>query len=326
MPKSNVGPTTLGGRIENAWDLRRPHLEGRVLDAWRLINGPADGAPPGLTIDRYGEWLVIAGRDGVPRADLEAWGHAACRVLGARGVVAKILRRPVKESTSEVLLGDPPPASLPIREDDVTLLCDLDDGLSTGLFLDQREVRRDVRAFARGVEVLNLFAYTGAFSLHAAKAGASRVTSVDSSRRALARGRDNMRASGLDSDLHRWFPDDVRTHLARGARRGDQYGLVILDPPVFGRAGSKVHVLSRELGELVSLACAVVAPGGILVVSVHALDVDSDTLSQAVRASGRSVEMVAEYGLPAWDHPTVADMRLDLDRGEYLKTLVARLG
>src|SRR2546429_52057 len=80
---------------------------------------------------------------------------------------------------------------------------------ATGLFLDQRDTRLHVRACSKGVEVLNLFAYTCAFSVHAALGGARRVTSVDSSRAALSRGRENMSASGLDPDAHRWFDDDA---------------------------------------------------------------------------------------------------------------------
>lgn len=325
MPKTNVRPPTLGGALEAALAARRAALVGQTLDAYRLVNGPGDGAPAGLTIDRYADYLVVAAREGVDAELVEAWARAAAALTGARGVVLKRLLRPVKRSTSAPMFGEPPPPELCVREDDATFLCALDDGVSTGLFLDQREARRYVRPYARGAEVLNLFAYTCAFSVHAALAGARRVTSVDAARRALARGRENMRASGLDPDRHRWFPDDVATHLARAGRRGDRYGLVILDPPVFGHAGAKRHVLSQALEELVAGAVAVVEPGGVLALSVHALEVDHAALEALLERTGRPRETLAVLGLPGWDHPTVAEPS-GADRGEYLKTLVVRLG
>src|SRR5262249_41175671 len=150
---------------------------------------------------------------------IRAWAEAAHEELGADGVVVKILRRTVAESTSEVIRGAPPKAPIAVREDDAVFLCDLDDGISTGLFLDHHDTRPLVGAYAPGVEVLNLFAYTCAFSVHAALAGARRVTSVDVSKRALGRGRANMTASGVDADRHRWFGDDVMEFLARSERR-----------------------------------------------------------------------------------------------------------
>jgi 23S rRNA (cytosine1962-C5)-methyltransferase len=324
LPKSNVGTEQkTHDRLRDAHARRLSYVGQRTLDAWRVVNGAGDDAPAGLTIDRYGDWWVVTARAECRDADVEAWCAAARDFPGVRGVVLKTLRRPVRESSSRVWSGEPPPRPLPIREDDVTILCDLDDGISTGLFLDQREVRREVRAFARDVDVLNLFAYTCSFSVHAARAGARRVTSVDAAKRALMRGRDNMIASGLDPDQHRWFPDDARTHLARAARRRDAYGLVIMDPPVFGRAGAKVHSLGEQLEELVTHAAAVVAPGGVLVLSAHALELTQEDLADTVqRALGpRRATQVGERGLP-WDHPARPEAG---DRGDYLKTMVLRL-
>ncbi len=291
-----------------------------------MVNGPADDAPPGLTIDRYREWLVVTARAELPADVVACWCDAAAQLPDVRGVVLKTLARPASASTSRLWSGEAAPVPLAIREDDITLLCDLDDGISTGVFLDQREVRREIRTYARDVEVLNLFAYTGAFSVHAAKAGARRVTTVDASRRALARGRDNMQASGLDPDAHRWFPDDAQTHLTRAGRRGDAYGLVILDPPMFGRAGSKVHTLERQLDALVTAAARVVAPRGVLVVSTHALELTPRALAETVGAAtgGRGYQVLAQRGLPEWDHP-VGSTSLEADRGDYLKTILVRL-
>lgn len=313
------------GLVERALERRRGDPRS-ARDAYRVVNGLGDDAPPGLTIDKYSDWLVLSAR--APEPELRDWAEAAQGCLGSVGVVVKHLERRAGAGTSATLLGTSPSAPVRVREDDATFLCDLDGALGTGLFLDQAETRRFIRDGLRGREVLNLFAYTGAFSVHAALGGARRVTSVDVSRRALARGRENMQASGLDPDRHRWFPDDVATHLARAVRRGSMYDLVILDPPSFGRGtGGKVLSLAKDLDHLVSLAASVVAPGGRLVVALHGAAIDEGRAIRAAEAAQptRGVRLAHRFGLPAWDHPAVSAPDAE-DRGDYLRTLVLDVG
>jgi 23S rRNA (cytosine1962-C5)-methyltransferase len=302
------------------------------VDAWRWINGAGDDAPSGLTIDCYRHegtqaWLVVGAREHLGQEEVaRAWAKAAGDRVSAVGVVLKRLSRSVRESTSELIFGAPPPSPVRVREDDAVFLCELDDGISTGLFLDQREVRRRSRDFASGREVLNLFAYTCAFSVHAALAGARRVTSVDVSKKALRRGRENMSASGLDPNRHRWFDDDVFAFLARQRKKAPAYELVVADPPVFGRARGATFALERELPLLLSGCIAATAPSGVVVFSTHLLSVEQDVLVAAARAAAagvsRSITVLETMGLPEWDHPAVSASD---DRGNYLKTLVLRV-
>lgn len=314
--------------LEAAHRRRVPHLDLRRLDAYRLLNGPADGAPPGLTLDRYDRWLVLAARHHVPTPVVEAWAESAFTVLGAEGLVVKTLHDRAAKSTSAVLHGTAPERRIGLREEDATLLAALDDGLQTGLFLDHRETRLAARAFATGHEVLNLFAYTCAFSVHAALAGAARVTSVDVSRRALDWGRDNMRASGVSPDAHRWFTDDVVAHVRRGP--AGQYGLIIADPPVMGRAKGRTFSLQNDLPALMDGTLRKLADHGVLVFSTHARALGERDLWSAARAAatraGRRLQLLDQLGLPDWDHPVRPDdQEDDRDRGNYLKTLVLRV-
>lgn len=311
--------------LERALERRRRDPRS-ARDAYRVLNGRGDGAPAGLTLDKYADWLVLSSRSAEP--ELGAWALAARDRLQSAGVVLKRLDRRGGAGTSEVLLGSSPPRPVSVREEDAVLLCDLDGALGTGLFLDQAETRRFIRDGLEGREVLNLFAYTGAFSVHAALGGARRVTSVDASKRALARGRENMAASGLDPDRHRWFSDDVSTHLARAVRRGSMYDLVILDPPSFGRGPrGKVLSLEKDLETLVASAAKLVAPGGRLVVALHGATIDEARALRAAEAAcpSRTLALSHRFGLPAWDHPVVGapDPR---DRGDYLRTLVLDVG
>lgn len=331
--------------LDRAEKRRRAVLSSRTVDAWRWINGAGDNAPPGLTIDCYrevarGTWLVVNARAQLSSELASSWASSAAKIAGASGVVSKTLARSVRESSSRILLGPPLDAPLLVREDDAKFLVDLDDGISTGLFLDQREARRRARDFAGGGEVLNLFAYTCAFSVHAALAGARRVTSVDVAKKALRRGRENMIASGLDADRHRWFDDDVFAFLARQRKKAPAYDLVIADPPVFGHARGGAFSLERELPSLLEGCLAATAPGGVLVFSTHLLSVDEQALLGMARgaaaAIGRSISILETMGLPEWDHPVMGagasspvsavEESGEADRGNYLKTLVLRAG
>ncbi|MEL6185902.1 MAG: class I SAM-dependent methyltransferase, partial [Myxococcota bacterium] len=199
-----------------------------------------------------------------------------------------------------------------------------DDGVQTGLFLDHRETRWRARDFSAGHEVLNLFAYTCAFSVHAALAGAERVTSVDVSQRSLSWGRRNMALSGLDPNRHRWFADDVLAHLRRP--RGT-YGLVILDPPVFGH-GRRPFSLERDLVRLLRGAFSQLAPGGVLIFSTHHTGLTDPVLEAACREAAlgcqRTLDLIERRGLPEWDHPISGDPTPG-DRGNYLRTLCLRV-
>jgi 23S rRNA (cytosine1962-C5)-methyltransferase len=290
-----------------------------------VVNGPADLAPPGLVVDRYLDWLVVGHREQVPPPVVDLWVEGAAAALAPRGVVVKTIRRRARASDSRVALGEVPRAPVVVREHGARLVVDLDAGVQTGLFLDHRGARLACRAHAAGEEVLNLFAYTGAFSVHAALAGARRVTSVDVARRALERGRENMRASGLDPDGHRWFDDDVVAHLRRGA--AGTYGLVIVDPPLLGHAEGRTFALLNDLGALAAGALRKLRPGGVLLFSTHALELTSaDLLAVLERAAaGRALEVLSRLGLPPWDHPVLEGPAAGDDRGGYLKTLVLRV-
>lgn len=282
---------------------RRQMFAGRAVDAYRVLD------LPDLSIDRYLEYVIVNAREGLRPDEVDAWVEAAQVALTPRALVLKTLAKRPTESTSRVLFGEVPRSPIMIREEDAVFLCDLDDGVQTGLFLDHRETRLAIRPYAAGVEVLNLFAYTCAFSVHAALAGARRVTSVDVSKRALNRGRDNMTASGLDPDRHRWFADDVFAHLKK---RGRGYGLIVLDPPVFGRAKRRHFSLTEDLDTLFDATLGQLAPDGLLVFSTHATQLTLQDLK--TRFTERGAKILATTGVPA-----------DFEHSDHLKTLFVRL-
>lgn len=293
-------------------------------NAFRLVNGAADGAPPGLTLDIFGGWLVLSARKALSEDTVEEWIECTVAVFEPEGIVVKRLAPRPKDSFSRLVGDRTPPEVLKVFEGDAQLEIHLDDGVQTGLFLDHRETRARARTYARGVEVLNLFAYTCAFSVHAALAGASKVTSVDVSQRALSWGRRNMAHSGLNPNLHRWFSDDVLSHLKRPRR---SYGLVVCDPPVFGH-GRRPFSLERDLQALMSGCIEQLSNEGVLIFSTHHTALNKRVLieaaSQAALQLKRMTSVLGVHGLPEWDHP-VLERDAEGDRGGYLDTVVLRV-
>ena len=215
--------------------------------------------------------------------------------LGVDGVYLKV--RPKQANTlvdtrradlapSEPVRGVPAADPLLVREEGVELIVRLGDGLSTGLFLDQRANRRRVREIAGGSSVVNLFAYTCAFSAAAARGGAWRTISVDASAAALERGRDNLRAAGvLDAAEHLFVAEDAFAWLAAAARRRERHDLVILDPPSYSTTKKHRFVAESDYADLAALAIAIIRPGGKLLACVNHRGISPP--SSAARSSTR---------------------------------------
>jgi 23S rRNA (cytosine1962-C5)-methyltransferase len=274
--------------------------EGGSSDACRVFSGAADGVD-GVFIDRYGEAAALIVYEGrVPREfDASRYGPEILRVLGRVGVMALYLKPfardrskmggelPAETTCPEPLCGEPVAEWLLIREHDYRLEVRLFDGLSTGIFLDQREnrlwveqgVRVRLKAGSAVPRVLNTFAYTCAFSVAAARAGA-RTTSVDVSARYLEWGKRNFAHNGIDvaseGSVHRFAKMDTFEFLGYAARKGLKYDLVILDPPSFS-AGSKKKGIRpwssvSDYPDLLRAARGVLAEGGSIFASTNTVE------------------------------------------------------
>ena len=311
-------------RAEQAARVRTadPRLAG--LDSMRLVHGENDYMP-GLVIDRYADTGVVmfdgAGAAGFwePRID------GVCEGLRRGGVeLARLWARPLprveRGGAGRVLRGDAPPARIPIHEGEARFEVDVRAGQKTGFFLDQRRNRMLVGELAAGAEVLNLYAYTGGFSVHAALGGAQRVSSVDIARPAIASARDNFALNGLDPDAHEFAAEDALAFLERVQQRGRRFDLVIVDPPSFAPSERAKPKALRAYGKVNELALRVVAAGGTLVsasCSSHVGGADmSEMLAQAAARAGRVVRIVEQRGADR-DHP----VRPGFPEGEYLQAL-----
>jgi 23S rRNA (cytosine1962-C5)-methyltransferase len=292
--------------------------------ALRLINAEGDGLP-GLVVDRYGEWLAVQ----ISTLGVESARDAVVAALADAFPAIGIYERsdlPEREleglaRRTGVMAGAPPPPEIEIVENGARLMVDIAGGQKTGLFLDQRLNRIAAAAYARGRSVLNCFAYSGGFSVHAALAGASEVTSVDISAEACRLARENMARNGFaDAPV---VEANCFNYLRDASDAGRTFGLIILDPPAFARGKTTVDAAARGYKEINLRAIKMLEPGGILVTCscsrpLPPRDFLGVIWSAAIDAR-REMQVLEERGQPP-DHPAL----LNAPETSYLKCDILR--
>jgi 23S rRNA (cytosine1962-C5)-methyltransferase len=315
-------------RVARALALRRELVTG--TNGYRMVHGESDGLP-GVVADRYDRFAVVklysAGLTPHRGAIVEALRAEAEGLSGVYGR-DEIPRDDDEDEggapAGRVLWGAEPPERIAVDEHGMTVLVDVRRGQKTGHFLDQRENRRLVRELARGrAEALNLFGYTGGFSVAAALGGARHVVSVDVDGDAIALARENFRANGLDPADHAFATEDAFEILARYKRAGRRFDLVVCDPPAFAKSQRAVEGALAGYASLNRAALAVVAPGGLLVTASCSARVSAEQFADAVKEAAFKarveLQLVLETRQPP-DHPVSLQFR----EGRYLKCLVLR--
>ncbi len=292
-------------------------------DALRLVNGEGDGFP-GLVVDRYADFAICqfltAGAEGLKAAVVEALAAASLRGIFERSEgnvrTAEGLARHVG-----VLAGEEPPAELVITESGRRHVVDVRGGQKTGFFLDQRPSRDLVAGLAAGRRVLNLFAYSGGFSIAAAQGGATHVTSVDSSAAALAHAEAAWRLNALDEGLGTRVRADVFEYLRGDLAPAD---LIVLDPPPFARRRTDRERARAGYKDVNLRALRLAAPGALLLTFSCSQHVEAGEWEAAVVAAamdaGRVCQLLTRLG-PGIDHPQA----LAHPEGRYLKGLLLRV-
>jgi 23S rRNA (cytosine1962-C5)-methyltransferase len=218
--------------------------------------------------------------------------------------------------------GEDAPAEIVVRENGVPFAVRLGDGLSTGIFLDQRQNRRLVRELGQGARVANLFADTCAFSIVAAVGGASRTVSVDASVAALERGRKGFELAGIALDAHAFVAEDAFAWLARMATKKERFDLVVLDPPSYSSTKKRRFVAESDYDELVALAAAIVAPGGRIVACCNHRGMSRSRLRRLV---GEGVRAAKREATQIKDLPDGSDYPPPPGREPHMKSVLATL-
>lgn len=320
-----VGAELISERIRQAI-ARRSALLTRS-NAVRLIFGEADQLP-GLVVDRYDQTLVVqflaAGVEFWREAIVEALQkHTGCTQIYERSDAAVREREGLPQRTG-VLRGTVP-GDVQVVEDGVRYHVDVEQGHKTGFYVDQRENRKLVAHLVQRIgtsaQVLNCFCYTGGFSLAALSAGAAHVVSVDSSGDALAQGQRNLALNQLDPARATWLDENVFDSLKRFAAEGQQFDLIILDPPKFAPSIHHVDKAARAYKEINLKGLRLLKPGGYLLTfscsGAISVDLFQKIIAGAVIDSSFDCQLLQRLAA-GHDHP----MLMTHPEGEYLKGLL----
>jgi 23S rRNA (cytosine1962-C5)-methyltransferase len=320
------GSGAIAQRFARAQSLRFLLLGSSMPTATRLFAGDSEGLP-GVTVDRYGDFVVVQWlAPGALR-----WRDELLEAIGEharpRGIYEqKRLRSLAGQAPmpAERVAGEAAPLEVVVEEAGCRFSVDVTAPLGVGFYPDLRLGRDLVASYGQGRRVLNLFAYTGAFSVRALKAGATAVTAVDVSAKGHARARRNLELSGLDPQAMEAVTADALKTLERYADRGRRFDLVICDPPTFAHAqnaGGPFQV-ARDMPELAAACVRVLDPGGLLAFSTNSVKLTGAELEWAMgEGAGRAkadLRVVGRAGLPA-DFP----VRPAFPEGNYLKFALA---
>ena len=305
---------------------RRQALPGLTGQAGlRLIHAESDGLP-GLVADRYGDTVVIQ----LTAAGSDKWRRAICAALikatGCQRIYERsdgdVRRLEGLEPTTGWIQGGAPDHGIVIEENGVRMGVDIVGGHKTGFYLDQRDNRRLLGQLAAGKRVLNCFCYTGGFSLQALAGGARAVISVDSSQPALDTAAANLALNpGLAPDHAQWVCADVFDELRRLKEQGEQFDLIVLDPPKFAPTARHAETASRAYKDINLQAFKLLAPGAMLMTYSCSGGISLELFQQIVAGAaldaGRSARILGRLQGAA-DHP----VDLAFPEGEYLKGLL----
>jgi 23S rRNA (cytosine1962-C5)-methyltransferase len=296
--------------LERAVQLRERLFSGEDTTGYRVVHGEGDGLP-GLVFDRYADVGVLR-LDG-PAAE-GFWNAAGiARWMEQRLGLSAVYERHRSRGGAEggPLVGATPDAPILFRENGLSLTSDVVNGQKTGFFLDQRDNRDTVRRIAHG-RVLNVFGYTGGFSVAAMAGGAEHVTTVDVARPALAVADAHLRAAGVADEAHEEVAEDAFDYLDGAAERGEKWDVVVLDPPAFAPNQRAVAGAERAYERLISAGARVTAPGGFLACASCSSHISAERfvalVEEGVGTARRRGTVLDVGGVPA-DHPAPLGFR-----------------
>jgi 23S rRNA (cytosine1962-C5)-methyltransferase len=304
-------------RIEKALDYRRSRYPG--LESFRAVYSEGDFLP-GLIVDKYGDYLAVQFLTRGIDTRKELIISALLDVFNPRGIVARndagVRIMEGLDETVETLHGDTP-GIVEVEEHGLRFRVDIQRGQKTGHFFDQKDNHLLLKGISRNKEVLDCFCYTGSWGLHAAFYGASSVTCVDVSERALALARENAALNGLTTPM-RFEAEEAFDRLRSLKSEGRNFDLVVLDPPAFVKSRKALKEAEKGYLTINRRAMEILREGGYLITcscSYHmGREMFRDLLAKAGKLAGREMR-VLESRAQAHDHPVL----LAVPETEYLK-------
>ena len=314
-------------KIRTAIASRAHVLRNGDTNTCRLVFSEADFLP-GLIVDRYADFLSLQ----ILSAGIE----------NAKEDIINILREELQptgifdksdatarthedlEVANGLLWGENPPEFLEVKENGILYHINIAGGQKSGFYCDQRDNRQILAAYTPGKTVLDCFSYSGGFSLNSLKAGATHVTSVDSSSLALETLQQNIDLNGFDKAQSTVVQSDVNKQLRALKEEGKKFDVIVLDPPKYAPSRSALDRAARAYKDLNRLGMGLLESGGLLATFSCSGAVDIETFKQiiawAALDAGKEIQIVKQFSQPE-DHP----VRISFPEGEYLKGLLLRV-
>ncbi|MCF8332377.1 MAG: class I SAM-dependent rRNA methyltransferase [Bacteroidales bacterium] len=313
-------------KLDKAWLFRkRLFPDPSLTNSYRLVFAEGDGMP-GLIIDIYDDIAVLQTQS-VGMHQLKPIFTEILQEITGNQIQAvfdksseTMHRMSYEPSENGFLLGSK--QHTVIKENGCQFTVDVAKGQKTGFFLDQRDNRKLLGAYAHDKNVLNMYAYTGGFSIFALNEGATHVDSVDSSAKAMELTEQNIKLNHFSEDRYRAITSDALDFLKEIKK--NEYDIIVLDPPAFAKSRSSRHNAVQGYKRINALAMDKIKPGGLLFTFSCSMVVDrrlfNDTVTAAAIQSGREISVLHHLSQPA-DHP----MSIFHPEGAYLKGLVLRV-
>lgn len=309
-------------KIQQAISSRHDFYASEDTTAFRVFNSEGEGIG-GLIIDYYDGYYVMSWySEGIYRFK-EYVIEALKSAPNFKGLYQK-KRFNVKGQYIEeddFVAGDKGEFPLIVKENGIRFAVYLNDGAMVGVFLDQRDVRKTIRdKYAKGKTVLNMFSYTGAFSVAAALGGAAKTTSVDLANRSLAKTIEQFSVNGIDHEAQDIIVEDVFKYFKYAVKKNMTFDLVVLDPPSFAKSKKHTFSAAKDYKDLLKEAIALTKPNGVIVASTNASNFDMKKfhsfIEKAFNEKGERYKMMEQFSLPA-DFKTIKEFK----SGDYLKVV-----
>ncbi|HDR4903803.1 class I SAM-dependent rRNA methyltransferase [Bacillus cereus] len=309
-------------KIKSALHKRKQFYKSSDTTAFRVVNGEGDGLG-GLIIDYYDGYYVVSWySEGIYtfRGEIIA---ALQKVANFKGIYEK-KRFDTKGKYIEgddFVAGERGEFPLIVKENGVNFAVYLNDGAMVGVFLDQRNVRKQIRdKYAKGRTVLNMFSYTGAFSVFAALGGASKTTSVDLANRSLSKTIEQFSVNEVDYEAQDIIVEDVFLYFKYAAKKKMKFDMVVLDPPSFARSKKYTFSAAKDYKNLLKETIAITENNGIIVASTNCSAFDMKKfkgfIDTAFKEMNGKYKILEEHSLPE-DFRTIDQFK----EGDYLKVV-----
>ncbi|HGG0583840.1 MULTISPECIES: class I SAM-dependent rRNA methyltransferase [Bacillus] len=309
-------------KIKSALHKRKQFYKSSDTTAFRVVNGEGDGLG-GLIIDYYDGYYVVSWySEGIYtfRDEIIA---ALQKVANFKGIYEK-KRFDTKGKYIEgddFVAGERGEFPLIVKENGVNFAVYLNDGAMVGVFLDQRNVRKQIRdKYAKGRTVLNMFSYTGAFSVFAALGGASKTTSVDLANRSLSKTIEQFSVNEVDYEAQDIIVEDVFLYFKYAAKKKMKFDMVVLDPPSFARSKKYTFSAAKDYKNLLKETIAITENNGIIVASTNCSGFDMKKfkgfIDTAFKEMNGKYKILEEHSLPE-DFRTIDQFK----EGDYLKVV-----